>query len=634
MTQTRIPIELLLNITTYLTPKEKKEGLLICKEWYEVFRFGLYNTIHIEDLCQFKLLFSSLLYPNKDTYSQRSSIIPNGHVVRTLSINDRASIPYTRNLVEGLIMLPKVLFEQLPDLCPNLERLDFEPETWKFVHYHPNVSKWRKSMVQLPTFATMGSLPFIQCLGRGIVTLSIQSEMIVDISTTQKLSCILSLAPNIKDLAILGSKTATSLILTVEDVEVIHTLLPCLESFSIRGDNIQMADPSSMIENFPTAPRIKTVHWNTISTPIGWLLYVAHKYPSVQDLTLVIRHTATPPSPLSSISHERQAAMMRYMEPLVRNCSQLEKLSFSSADLSEWFHASFLDQLLTHCPRMTHLCPLVNKDNQIRYDSELNVALRVKHLITGLEIEQWRLDAILPSTIRTLSNFTKLSHLELKCDSYHDSYDMDMLLDACPVLNSLVLVWGTLWTTTKRENHTHPLRFLQLTFIAFYQHTFQYLTQRCRMLSTLHITRCKQLCEMKNISTQTVMKLNMPYNSFDTIVLDGVRLDYSVASMFSGPSSYIRVLSVNNKWYHHVAYTCRKSPLIRLLDDKDTDIVKGYFSKREQCTFVNSSYRLIETLSEQKLRSSLKTSLMFGFVEIQCKHVKYFVVDGNFASAN
>lgn len=618
MTQGRIPTELLLHITQYLTPDEKKEGLLICKQWYEVFRFGLYNTIYIENVYQLKQLFSSLVCSNQETYSHRSSLIPNGHVVRALFIYNRS---YSQKPKESAIILPKVLFEQLPYLCPNLEQLDFEPETWKHVHFHPNVLHW-KSMLQLPTLATMGSLSFIRYLGHGITSLSIQSEMIVDISTTQKLYCILSLVPNIRDFSILGSKATISLILTVEDIEVIHTLLPCLESFSILGDNIQMLEPSSSIENFPTAPCIKSLHWNTISIPVGWLLYVAHKYSSVRYLTLAIQH---------SYALERQEHMMYYTERLVRTCRQLEKFSFSSCDLSDWFHPPFLDLLLTHCTRMNNVCPILNKDNQIRYDSQLNIALQVKHVITALEIEQWRLDSRLSSTIQTLTNFIKLSHLELKCDSYHNTYDMDMLLDACPVLDSLVLIWGTL-SVKENTRRCHPLRSLQLTFVAFYQHTFQYLTQRCRSLSTLHITRCKQICEMKNISTQTVMKLDMPHNSFYTIVLDGVRLDYSVESIF-GSSSYIRVLCVNNKWYLHVAYNNGRSPVIYLLDDKDSEIVKNYFTKREQCTFVNSNHRLSETLSEQKLLlTSLKTNSMFGFVEIKCKHVKHFSLDGHFVS--
>jgi hypothetical protein len=678
MAQAKIPTELLLHIINYLAPNDKRQGLLTCKDWYEAFRYSLYININIQNICQLKLLFKSLLSSNHYNYSQHhSAAIPNGHLMRSLVIHKKSNL-YLQKMIQERVIIPRVLFEQLPDLCPNLETLDFDPETWKFICYHNSVSKWKRNMRQLPTVGTIGaSLPFLQSLGEGLVSLSIQSGMILDISTQSKLSAILRLVPNILELTIQGDVETnngrpTTLSLTMPDLELIHKLLPRLESFNIVGDNIHMpiGDASTsmldFIENLPTVVQIKTLHWNTSVTPVAWVLYVSHKYPSVQNLTLALQSQQQPAhqgnnqdhffSPQHHPTKEEEAFLYTR---LIQKCRHLEKISLSCSTLNDWFNSAFFE-ILTRSSCIKQVCPIMQNGNQIKYDSELALALQpnIRSLITALEIEQWRLDIKLPCTLDLLKNFTKLVYLELKCDSYHGEYNVETLLDSCPHLKNLTLEWGTLSTPLPQNPGDigfspplpHPLQTLNITYVAFSPDIFYYFSKRCRLLSRLLITKCKQLCEMKNASSQTLIKMDMPYNNFDLIMIDGVRLDYSNASMFySGLSSYIRLAVIQDhintagassatetaeKWYQHVAYAAsnKKAPIAQLLSDEDTEVTQDYFSKREQCTFVNNNHQYLETLGEeQKISNALRTSLVFGVIKIKCKSLQNFVLDGNVA---
>lgn len=616
MGQKNIPTELLLQIINNLNPSEKRQGLLICREWYKVFRYSLYYSIHVQNLCQLKLLFRTLSSTN-------------GNLVRHLSIGKRTNLSLQK-LVQDKVIIPRLLFEQLPDLCPNLESLDFDPETWKYICYHMNVAKWKRNIRQLPTLSTIGpSLPFLQCLGAGLSSLSIQSRMILDISTRNKLFSILSLVPRITEFTIQGdldynSVTPTILYLNIEDIELIHKVLPCLESFTIIGNNIQMPIGEIFtIENFPTAFRIKKLHWNTLLMPVTWLHYVAHKYQYVQDLTLAVQNYI-PNISFPQVGGEEESLLYTR---LIKKCRHLEKISLSCPLLNDWFNASFFESLI-NLPYIQEVGPIVQKGNRIKFDAELSLAALPRHLITALEIEQWRLEMKLPCTLNLLKNFTKLAYLELKCDSYNDEYNIENLLESCPRLESLVLEWGAISLanpTTKR----HPLKSLCITYVAFEPGVFHYLSNKCRSLSTLLITKCKQLCEIQDVSTQTVIQLDMPYNKFDLIMMDGIRLDYSNANMFfQGLSSYARVVSIheNNmqaKWHQHVGYIAnnRKVPISQAMNEKDTEIAQTYFSKREQCSFVHNHAE--ETV--------FKDNLEFGYIKIKCQSLRNFILDGNFA---
>lgn len=611
MAQNNIPTELLLQIANNLTPNEKRQGLLICQDWYQVFRCSLYHSIDIQSLCQLKQLFQTLS--------------TNGHLVRHFSAHKRTTVCLQKMTLEKVI-IPRLLFDQLPDLCPNLQSLDFDPETWKFICFPMNVKKWT-NIRQLPVLSTIGSsLPFLQCLGTGLSSLSIQSEMILDILSQNKLFSVLSLVPHITEFTIQGntdsnSVSSTNLYLSIEDIELIHKALPLLESFTIIGNNIQMPIGEVFnINNIPTAHRIRKLHWNTRLMPLAWLFYVTRKYLRVQYLILAVQNH------IPNVSFPQLGEDHSLYTQLIQKCRHLQKIELSSPLLNDWCNASFFEGL-TNSPHIQEVGPIVKKGNGIKFDTELSlVALPGnRQLITALEIEQWRLDMKLTCTLNTLKNFTKLAYLELKCDSYNSEYDLENLLESCPRLKSLVLEWGALTLKNTTDKH-HPLESLCITFIAFEPSVFHYLSNKCRSLSTLLITKCKQLCEIQDVSTQTVIQIDMQYNKFDTILMDGIRLDYSNANMFwGGLSSYARVASIVEcgmpaKWYQHVGYSAsnRKVPISQVMSDKDAKVARDYFSNREQSSFVNSH------VDEEK------TDLELGYIKIKCQSLRYFVLDGNF----
>lgn len=632
-----------MQIVAYLEPNEKSIGLCICRGWYEVFRYSLYNTVNIKKLCQLKQLIESL---SEEVAFKRS--VPNGYLIKHLSIQKRKSI-CSQKLIQEQVIISRQFFEQLPDLCPHLEKLDFDPQTWKSVCFNTNILKW-KHIQQLPTLANLGAtLPFLHYLGGDLTALSIQSSMIVDISTQARLMSILSLTPYVQEFSIQGDEdnARPTLSLTVDDIEVIHKFLPRLKSLNITGDNIQMiaSDSDEMLTRIsllPTASNLGSVNWDTRLIPATWLFYVAHKYPNLRHLTVNVQRDRELTSSKRNEYIQFEKALFLH---LVDKCRCLVTIAFSSPVLENWLNPSFFD-ILSRNASIQSIRPLIQRSNQIQRDAEFRLARQYGHqLLTALEIEQWRFDDELPITLQCLADFTQLNYLEIKCDSYHNEYSMVTVLDTCPLLETLVVEWGTFSAPPAMEQQEqrfllkqHPLKTLNFTFVAFSAQLFEYLSQRCQSLTNLFLAKCKQLCQMKDMASQTVVEINMPSNTFHSIVIDGVRLDYSSASMFyHGLSSYVRIASVktmqqDHHWYHHKNYRAnsRKFPLMQKLDEHEANVTKSYFDKREKCAFVNCNKHFLKRITELKVDDALKNGLMFGYVRIHCKALDYFVIDGNF----
>ncbi|KAI8058729.1 hypothetical protein BDF21DRAFT_467575 [Thamnidium elegans] len=610
----KLSTELLLKVISYLQPKEKRQGLLVCKDWYQPFLYGLYYEIQIETPQQLGLLFHTLIHNN-------TQVIPHGHYTKVIRLHKRITL--RNNVLQERVIIPFTLFQKLPELCPNLEVLNFDTATWKFVAFDCKIARWKGIIKQLPTMASLGtSLPFLQCLGKGLTCLSIQSGMLLDVATHRRLFSIISLTPNLEHFSIVedgGSYVPpATLSLALQDIELIHTMLPRLESLVITGDHIELsiADPSPdqlfLIDQVPTH-FLKKLDWNTSLTPITWLHYIAHKYPYIKDLTISIFPSSPPLC---------QSETFFYIQ-LVARCKYLETISLASPSLCHWFNPSFFQTL---SPTIHQVRPILHKENRIRFESELTLASEYRHLLTTLEIDQWRFDIPFSTTLGLLSLLPNLNHLELRFDSYNKQYSIESILQSCPLLTHLALEWGSLTIALPPGKIKYRLQTLELTYIAFDPTLFQYLGNQCKALSTLVLFKCKQSCQPENPSTHTVIELDMPDNAFDLIMINGVRLDYSNAGLYMhGISSYARLVSIqkqegtlNQQWYRHTGYTSvhKRSPIVHCLDSKNTELVETYFEKRKR-----GPYKEKETVG--------LLSMEFGYIEIKCKSLKKFILDGD-----
>ncbi|RCH98497.1 hypothetical protein CU098_001907 [Rhizopus stolonifer] len=618
-----IPTEILLHIVSHLTPHDTRIGLTICQDWFEVFRHALYYKITLKSLYQFHCLCESL------RLSQQK--LPNGHLVKHLVV--RKAKPFSclqKRQLESII--PRLCFESLVALCPYLESLEIDPDSWKSITGHNDIARW-KYMHKIPTLASLDqALLSLQCLGKGLTSVSIQGNIIVDMSTQNRLLSIFSLTPYLEELAINDSDMDPALSLTLQDIETIHSLLPKLRRFHIIGNNIQMPIDSneailSQIAAYPIVANLEYLHWETRHTPAFWLFYIAHKYPNLLTLELDVHYTN---------STDNFQLEKSFFLNLVQKCRYIEQLSLSCPILDHWLNESFLNIAKNNrCIRQ--ITPLLRKGNRIKSETELEfIAHHTGHLMTSLEIEQWRFNVKLPYTLHLLKRFACLSSLDIKCDSYHNEYDLQYLLDNCPTLETLILEWGMLYVPIVFSKKRYRLKVLQMTFMAFVPHFFDFLSLTCPSLKTFSLTRCKQLCEMNDMVSQTTVILNMPHHKFESLVLDGIRLDYSSASMFyHGLSSYIRIAYIeqaeSKSWHQHVGYqnNNRDLPLMQELSTKEAFVTQKYFAQRKQGSFVDSSKLFLRNLSEQKVSDVLRTNLMFGYLKIQCKQLNHFVLDGN-----
>jgi hypothetical protein len=462
--------------------------------------------------------------------------------------------------------------------------------------------------------------------------------MIIDVSTHRRISLLLKTVPNLRSFAIKNSSNnpRPKLTITFEDVEAIHSLLPNLEELELSGDSMQMPlgfnkTTMDQISAVPTCTRMRHVHMNTFFTSAMWLFYVAHKYPYMKELILGVHFDAD-----DTVTYNHT----EFYTTLVQKCKQLLHLQLNCTNIHDWMNPHFFEALSQTC--VQKIQPVVQSNNYVNNDSEFDVALQYGgRLITALEIAQWRLDKSLPVTVSLLKKLLYLSYLELKCDSYNDEYEMNDLLDSCPMLETLILEWGTLCIidNTSSKSCRHPLSNIRITYIAFDITFFTTLATYCPSLSKITISRCKQLYSPNNTSSQSIIKLDMPTLSLEYVLINGIRLDSSNASAFyHGLSSYVRIMSVEETrshskegWYHHIGYkeNNRKNPQLECLKAEEQNAIRDYFKKRENLELAHDRDDHLDAFGKQVKDNILKTNAMFGYVQLRCKSLENFVLDGN-----
>lgn len=643
-----IPTELLLKISDYLTADEKRVALITCKNWYQPLRHSLYSIVHINNISQLGLFFDSLQ--------------PNGHIVKQIYIENKKSYIlyiHEKQLNEQHPRLLKFLFQKLPYLCPNLEILEFDTDVWKDVYFYEDILKW-KYIRQLPALTNLGTaLPYLKLLGRNLTTLSVQSTILVSMSTKAILDLVLSLVPNLTKLVIRGDEGITRPVLRLdfEDIELIHSSLPYLKILEITGNNIQMINDQNIhdlarISKFPTAKHINTFHLNTRLTSIIWVAYVTHKYAStIEHLKLNIHYpqaiNANQDHRIFSLAENNFPTEKSFFLNLVERCKRLKTISLSCPILDHWLNDTFFQVLSKVNPGIREVNPLIQQRSQIKFDSDFRTAKHYgKHLMTALEIEQWELDALFPNTLHSLSKFTRLTHLELNYNSSKEEFSIESVLDSCPLLETLVLLWGTIYISSfdtskdvrllASSQRQHPLKTLKLELLSFESCLFEYLSRRCGSLTNLYITKCRQLCKMNDMVPQTKVRICMPNNRLKNIMINAMQLDYSAASrFFYKRPSYIKLASISTSsetnWYHHKGYevvSSHKQPVLERLSKYDSDVTQAYLVEHEKTKFTNSS-QFLGSLSMQKLSDTLKIDLIFGCISIECKSVNNFLLDGN-----
>jgi hypothetical protein len=603
-----LPTELIIQISHYLSVNDKRTGLLVCHDWYEAFRLGLYHEIRIKNIKQLHLLLYSL---NNNTHP-----IPHGQLVKRLYINKQPDQKMTKT-EEGMVLCQD-LFKQLPLLCPYLEVLDFDPASWNCIGYIPEMKNtWSRSMRQLPTLSHLGAvLPFLTNIGKHLTHMSISSGMTLGDDDEDGLDSLLESVPNLTHLEIKPLDTHLHpFIITLEDMETIHRLVSSLKSLKITGNNIQIpAIDLETVDLDALIPfeSIETLHIHIPQLDTTWLLYVSQKYPHVKDLVLNLYYSIDP----------RYDYSILYTS-LLSKCNYIQYLQLGAPDICHWLNPSVLNTIVERsCIR--ELAPLKGED-QIKTDQELKTAAEYgRNVLTALYIEQWRLDTKMRDTVRLLYAFSKLTHLEFRCDSYNDEYRLVDILDSCANLKHLSLEWGTVTTPLEEYIYrNYPLESIAMTYVAFGDTFFsQFLSNHCPSLNQISLSKCKQLCVMNNVKTQTLIEINMPHHHLTNVSIHNVRLEYSSASLFyHNATNYIRILELKEKdtvWYHHVGYSNRRHPLMNTLDRVDQMAIHHYLS--------NPS--LIQ-LSQQKWGDALKTDLMFGHITLECQSIQHLFLDGN-----
>ncbi|KAL9555629.1 hypothetical protein MBANPS3_002286 [Mucor bainieri] len=622
-----LPSELLDLIASYvfLYDNQDHQCLHVCSSWYTSFQPSLYRSIRIKHRRQLRQLVSSI---------QHNSNIR--MLVRHVHIQDQVGL--SRDQVESL-----------PHLFPLLESLYFNPTLWR--HQRPLESKrdnmpWHRLISLPPLDCYNTTWPWIQSLGSSLQELVLMGGIVNPLHRMQispatgknNKSMLLSLldwTPQLRRLTLHGRDKVA---------------LPCLQALSLLDialsttTTFEQQDPP-IISTCPAATQMRRLYVQGQLADYRWIGHIAELYPYLTDLDLDVVWDASYKQTLTWMAiGPIQACLSKvaHLASLQRiHLGQIEAVLPSSAE------SRFFDQL----SKTTHT-GLVSLDNTC---SERNLcgkaaanafesfmACTHPDVTETLKVQLWRdlgaIEAIMRSSI---GRCTKLTELELHGGkfSYAWSYgcDLNVILDACPQLETLTLRRTRLTFRSKQDNwnkgpRVKTVRLLQTHFTT---EAMDVLASCCPNLEHLELIGCVK----DRDSLAHKIHLHLPHQHLKTLKVQHLHLR---------PSDYIEKSSIDaalvavtftdrakrnalrhshqssQRWYHlHSQKTKhgRHSRQLRRLQFLESLKVQDYTMKDKDWDYLEEN-AIRGTYREAKHWDS---DIPYGYLQVDCRSIDTFV---------
>ncbi|KAI9467798.1 MAG: hypothetical protein EXX96DRAFT_533167 [Benjaminiella poitrasii] len=591
------PPELIEAIALLLPNNQQFNCLTVSKSWYESVHRALYRIIQVKHRRNFKLLLK--LINCQPRY---------GLLVRQIYFNKS-------NPIVGITTQE---LEQLSIHCPFLEILDFDKSVWKYIKYSSVNKHQLKRIPPLNIHAPLLFLlenPFY--LYR-LTQLTLFGELVSRLfgHSQKRLISILSNTPELRKLTINSKQLKSHTIyVSYQLLEAIHTSLPKLMDLEIAGSfrfNVQNTDLALGLIHSTKVRRLK-IKANLLLPQ--WIYYIARKYPLLEELDMeLVASNATFFSHWIPSTEEVQ----QLFSMLLGYCSYLRKIQLDSATAKIYLTSAFFERSKSH----NTLREIKMKSlpyNLVSRDQFFDLLVKYgQQLVTGLGTEVIGTDMHISTILAPLSSFTKLTELILCCG--HPCFDcaLDLLLDQCQKLKHLTIrsahvVLQSNHDLTNNDFKQHVLQSLHLSTVSFSAQLFDYLGYRCQALNQLSFYECDQ-----NGGLTQRIRINMPNNNFDFIIMNGIRLD-SVPFQRHTWTPNARILSIETtsgikRWYH--AYNGNKlcypeHPKIQKLNSRKTAIAEHYY----QFGWINNQKYVEQAIKWEE-------DLFFGNIAILCRSVK------------
>ncbi|KAI7868990.1 hypothetical protein BDF14DRAFT_1786662 [Spinellus fusiger] len=650
MRSNSFPVEILEIIAQHLGYLDYIECVQVNTTWTILFTHLLYKHVLIKTQRQFKLFYRTLLH----TASFQSQGL--GYLVEHLT-------------VERTVGFTCQELNRLTECCPTLRSIDFNPHLWRYLH-SPSKLNTLKYIERLPVLnKERNTVPLIKKLGHQLTQLQLEGVMLSKWLKDRRLGFVLHFAPNLRRLDLTGEMLIINgwnfhgPHLTLDDMELIHSTCPHMEYLRLSVVQLQSRELTKNTAFFPAnAMRILYLqdssqsHWETIS-------YFVHKYPHLEEFFwtgFFLGHAGhSVPHYLDPQSNENLYMTMAHQWHCLR--------SFIVSGIPErvWPGKRFFEALQSSGVSLTTLKLDFHKTPGDRFDGYSNFMALLnssRDTLRTLSFKAWR-GSHLSSLLCFLGQCQHLTSLSISGDTIKTVFELDLILDACPLLKSLSLSTGRL--TLSGEYHEknspeihHHLSEISILYLILDVHDITYhLSLRCPRLSSLFISNV----ENEQVFPDCAVEINMPNHTFDSLQIKNVRCSRLHSDYERRTSPEIALLSLSLLKRLNTILRRRDSPEIGWYRQEDNEksveqsMTRWYYDYKEYSdedrgddarrlyrlpldeVFEASGYGIsLETWDQRFWDESIKgkkqwrQSISRGFIFIRCQDVVRLSFNGTF----
>ncbi|KAI9015751.1 hypothetical protein CLU79DRAFT_765669 [Phycomyces nitens] len=581
MLANELPFEILANIARLLPARDISSGSLVCQSWYQPFSDSLWHTVKIQSRPNLEALCNHLSGPN------------NHKVVRQLEIGAQLQL----EAKELNIMLQSLhSLHTLVLATGSISASCFKQEmAW---------SKW--SSLQRLDFYAYNNDP----------------EHVIRI-----LSCL----PALRQLTYLTNRSGEAS-LHLYDMERIHSYLPGLEKLTLSANLALLGtDDIQTMSGLTVKParKLKHVKFAFGCVDLRWASYWALKYPNLRMLEWNPYHDST-----RNYSYVDEAAEMLCYIP--SSFSHLETIRLLEASRNRRLHQPFVELMSRFGRGFRRL------EYDIAFDDQYYATTDgIKEVLRdGLSNRVETLDMRVyypiqgPNTLFPFVMGVCPSLLHLKLQAFDIDFAIDVLLDNCMALRTLNITCRTialsksssLITTTK----THSLQSFKFNEGTTEPAVFNYISNRCRQLTDMHLNRVKVLGKISD--TAGSLAIDMSHTHFQQLQLDQISyLSSPLGSECKNKMHFIsftqQILS-EREWYHWNGYwSCHEmsNPHRRLPNDQVKYVEEYYGSFPSRRTPSLCQHRQLY-INSYVASTAWKDDLNRGYIDVHCGSIDSLVL--------
>ncbi|OAD76011.1 hypothetical protein PHYBLDRAFT_142999 [Phycomyces blakesleeanus NRRL 1555(-)] len=607
MLATQLPFEILFHIASFLPPKEKRIGSVVCRTWSQPFEESLWNPIDIKGNWQLWALCEKMSGSAESNRGYRQ-------LIQELTLS-----AYSVS-VAGICRLMEQRFPSIKSFC-------VEKDIW-LCRYPPSVTDWRhwKSLKQL-SFHIYG-----------------------DKTTVPAFFSALSCLPALTQLKLTYDSFKDREPFCMDDLETLLTSTPHLKTLLLTAKMRDISQEDiARLRDLKPSNQLMCVSFEIPSWDLRWLYYWAIKAPNLSSLDWKLMKY-----PSDKKGHLDEATSLFGS---LKNAFQKTEC-FKLNILDSPFSSHILDWLRHYDTPLKYLEystdgeadePAIitdGKSERVLFSFGCLESIILRFINSSIE---------LPVLLTTLGQCTLLVDLNLIAPEL--AIDIDSLLDSCRFLKKLQLDIKYLSVNPKISPNTimHGLRFVELQNTSISSSFFGYLSERCRILRRLCLIRVA--IQGTRQKSSGGLPIDMPFTHLDTLLMRSVEL-YALKSPSNFDRARMNLLSFiqlkdndstsnyrwqqtqlrdccappptrSPDWYHwYLSEETPSRPVFWKLNKSEARYTEGYFrSEWRMFMSVTSLLGGVRFWTPNVSKAYWKEDLLRGYAAIQIGSVEHFIIE-------